>query len=368
MKKFISFFLCVWFACFAVSSAETPRHRGLFVSVIQDPPVLSSRQEISKLIDSAKELQIDTLFVQIYRANKAWFRSKVGDSASYQAAMQEVGEDPFTLLIQEAHKNGIEVHAWLNLLSLSDNPNAKILKKYGPKILTQNGKKKKKLEDYKIDNQYFLEPGDLRVRKELSKMVAEIVRAYPDLNGLQFDYIRYPDKDPPYGYTKMNMTRFKKAAGVKRIDEDSKAWKDWKRDQVTSLLKELIAKARTVRPEIQISTTGLMPYSRALHEGFQDWKYWIESGLVHFVTLMCYNKDTSKFEEYILNAKENSGNFENVNLAVGTYVFVRAPEKFKRQFELCEHSGSRGCVIFHYGSLVENPALMEPLKASRKAA
>ena len=349
-------------------SAEQPLRRGLFVTVIQNPPVLSSREEISKLIHFAKDAGIDTLFFQIYRANKAWFRSEVGDSAPYETARQQVGEDPFALLIQEAHASGIEVHAWLNLLSLSDNPSAKILNKYGPEILTRNLEKKKTLEDYKIDDQYFLEPGDLRVREELSKMVEEILLAYPDLDGIQFDYIRYPDTKPRYGYTEMNMSRFKSAAGVEKIDEESRAWKDWKRNQVTGLLKQLTERARSVRPGIQISTTGLMPYSRALHEGFQDWKSWLDQGLIHFVTLMCYNKNTSKFENYILDAKGNTGNFNRVNLAVGTYVFLRAPEKFKRQFELCEQSGSRGCVIFHYGSLLENSALKDPLRTGRKAA
>ena len=55
----------------------------------------------------------------------------------------------------------------------------------------------------------------------LARIVEELLRAYPDLDGIQFDYIRYPDLYPHYGYTKVNMQRFTKASGIKIIDDDS---------------------------------------------------------------------------------------------------------------------------------------------------
>ena len=319
--------------------------RGLFVSVIQEPPVLSSRQEIDHLIAFSKKARIKNLFVQIYRANQAWFPSKIGDSRPYQTCLKNVSEDSFALLIREAHAAGIQVHAWLNLLSLSANADAPFLKKYGPQILTRNLKEKKTLEDYKIDDQYFLEPGDLRVRRDLSALVEEIVRAYPDLDGVQFDYIRYPDLHPAYGYTQMNVGRFKKATGLRTVEEESPVWKDWKRAQVTGLLERLVKKARAIRPGIQISTTGLVPYSRANLEGFQDWRFWLGSGLVDFVTLMCYAPDVSGFERSLADSKKHAGDLKKVNFAVGAYALLDSPKIFKKQFEMCEESGSRGCVV-----------------------
>ncbi len=335
--------------------------RGLFVSVIQDLPVLSSRKEITRLVDFSKKAHVQTLFVQIYRANKAWFPSKIADSAPYEASLKSVLEDPFALLIKEAHASGIEVHAWINLLSLSGNADAQLLKKYGTEVLTKNLKEKKTLEDYKIDNQYFLEPGDLKVREELSNIVEEILHTYPALDGIQFDYIRYPDKNPAYGYTKMNVDRFKQATGLNAIDEDSKVWKDWKRDQVTGLLELLVKQTRMIRPNIQISTTGCMPYSRAYHEAFQDWPSWLEHHLVDFVTIMSYVHKPDEFQKYILDAKKKVSDFSKVNIAIGAYALERSPEAFKRQFELCEKAGGRACVILHYGSLLKDPALTSPL-------
>lgn len=335
--------------------------RGLFVSLIQNPPTLSSRDALLKLVDFAKEARMKVLFVQIYRANQTWFPSRVGDSAMYEAALNSLGEDPFAFLIRKAHEAGIEVHAWLNLLSLSANEEAPLLKKYGPEILTRNPDEKKTLADYKIDSQYFLEPGDPRVRKELMAIVEEIVRAYPSLDGVQFDYIRYPDSHPRYGYTRANMDRFKRSTGLKRIKEGSRAWTDWKRTQVTELLKLLVQKARKLRPNIQISATGCMSYARALHEAFQDWPSWVNSGLVDFVTVMNYSPDPEEYDRWSNVAKTKVTDLRKLYLGVGAYKLVRLPEIFKKEWQFCEQSGSGLCAVFHYGSLFENAALQEPL-------
>lgn len=368
MKKRISIFvLCSLVTLQAPVRCEHLMHeassvsRGLFVSLIQNPPTLSNREAIMKLVDFAKKARIRILFVQIYRANQAWFPSKVGDSTSYEAALKTLGENPFALLIREAHGAGIEVHAWLNMLSLSTNEGAPLLKKYGPDILTRNLEEKKTLADYKIDNQYFLEPGDTRVRKELTTMVEEVVRTYPHLDGIQFDYIRYPDSHPRYGYTPINMDRFKRSTGLKKIKEGSRAWNDWKRAQVTELLKLLVEKARAIRPGIQVSATGCMSYARALYEAFQDWPSWVNSGLVDFVTVMNYSPDPAEYERWSGVAKAKVSDRARLYLGVGAYKLVHFPEIFEKEFRSCEESGGGLCAVFHYGSLLENPILEKPL-------
>ncbi|MCX5677690.1 MAG: family 10 glycosylhydrolase [Candidatus Omnitrophica bacterium] len=365
-KRIVFCILCALFTFSSLAECEDDFRRGLFVSVIQDPPVLSSRRDIGKLIVFARSARIKTLSVQIYYANKAWFPSKIADSSPYQECLKNLSEDPLALLIKEAHANGIEVYAWMNMLSLGANKDAVFLKKYGPDILTRNLKKKRALRDYKIDNQFFLEPGDLRVREELLGVLGEVLSAYPGLDGVLFDYIRYPDKDPVYGYTPMNIERFKKATGNKTIDESSKVWKDWKRDQVTEVLRLLVDRARKARPSIKISATGCMPYSRAYLEAFQNWPSWIDRGLVDYVTVMNYSPHPDEFEQWIVKAKLKTADFKKVNIGLGAYKLVLWPDTFKQEFRICQKSGAGGFVVFHYGSLLENPALSDFLIKDRK--
>ncbi len=339
---------------------------GLLVTAFGNPDVLSSRREISELITFAGRSRIKIIFVQIYKSNLAWFSSNVADSSPYKAAITAVGEDPFALLIREAHQAGIEVHAWVNLLSFGDNKNAFLLKKYGPSILTRNRKAKKVIEDYKIDEQYFLEPGDLRVREELSKVVEEIIRFYPQLDGLLFDYIRYPDADPNCGHTTANVERFREATGLAEIDDMGKDWHDWKRDQVTELLKELVKKARTIRPKIQVSATGCLSYARALYEAFQDWPMWVNSGIVDSVTVMNYSPEPEEYEYRITEIKTKVKDFSKINITVGAYKPETSLESFQREFKICGNSGAGACVVFYYQSILERPLLSKFIMSDKR--
>lgn len=362
MKKIVQFFILIFlFSHLFVSAQSMAPHRGMFVSVIQNEPTLQSTEAIKELIRFSKKAGIQTLFIQIYRANKAWFPSEVGDSVPYEEALENVGQDPFGLLIKEAHAAGIEVHAWLNLMSLGDNPNAKILKKYGPEILTRNTADKKNLEDYKIDNQYWLEPGDLRVRQELQTLVEEIVSRYSDLDGIQFDYIRYPDTQPAYGQTKENLERFFKETGLKNPGEKDESWRRWKRNQITETVKALSLRAKSIHPQIHVSTTGCMSYFRAREEAFQDWPLWLNEGVVEFVTMMSYPPDVETFQSYLKEAKSKVNEFSKLNVAIGAYKLTQKPEIFEKQWQICEKAGGRSCVVFHYGDLLEVPALAKPL-------
>ena len=313
--------------------------RGLYVMLQQEPAVLSSKEEISRLIHLTEKAGITDLYIQIYRANQASFPSRIADPSPYEANLKNLSEDPFSLLIKQAHSRGVKVHAWLNMLSLSNNANAVLLKKYGTDILTRNLKKKRSLGDYKIDNQYFLEPGDLRVRQELSGIIEEILRAYPDLDGIQFDYVRYPDTNPAYGYTAKNIERFKKATGLKKINEQAQTWQDWKRAQVTETLEQFVKKARELRPDIRVSATGCMPFQRAYYEAFQDWPSWLKQGLVDFVTIMDYSPEHAEFERWISAIKEKVPDFKKVNIGIGAYKLVGFPEEFKKEFNFSENAG-----------------------------
>ncbi len=339
------------------AAADDPARRGLFVSVLDHKPVLSSREDMLALVRFAKQAGVKLLFVQVYRGNKTWFPSKVGDASPYQACLTALGQDPLAFLIKEAHREGIQVHAWLNLLSLSKNADAKMLKKYGPGILTRNNKPKKLLNDYLIDNQYFLEPGDARVRRELLNLVGELVQAYPTLDGIQFDYIRYPDVKPYYGHGEAK--RFRRESGVGKITEDNPRWRQWKRDQVTDLVKMLTQEARRLNPAMQVSTTGCVSYVRAREEAFQDWPVWVNARLVDFVTIMSYPPDLVTFKKNVADALKRVEDPLKLNFAIGAYKFINDAQAYQGQFDWCKETKAGGCSVFHYDSLRASPALAQ---------
>lgn len=353
----------VFFAGTAPVSASPERQ--LFVSVIQQPQTLASSEAVLELIQFARRAGITALFIQIYRGDQAWFSSELADDSPYREALKKNGEDTLDLLIREAHASGIAVHAWLNLLSLSKNTEAPILKKYGPAVLTQKpGPEKNKLEDYLIDNQYFLEPSDPRVHEHLLGILGEVLRAYPGLDGIQADYIRYPDSQPFYGYTPENLEAFRAASGIREVSEFTPGWKDWRRGRVTALVEKLSKRARELRPGIIFSTTGCAPYARAYHEAFQDWARWVELGLADFVTMMSYPLDPLDLEENLMGAGARAEGLSNINVGIGAYKMAAKADIFQKHWQICTASGARGCAVFHYGSLHEDPALAGILLSS----
>ena len=57
-----------------------------------------------------------------------------------------------------------------------------------------------------------------------TSVVRDIARRY-DIDGVHFDYIRYPDVHPFYGYTDENLERFRKANKLTSFEESDKRWK-----------------------------------------------------------------------------------------------------------------------------------------------
>jgi len=182
------------------------------------------------------------------------------------------------------------------------------------------------------------------------------LRAYPELDGIQFDYIRYPDMEPHYGYAKSNVERFKKTTGLSIINEQGLEWKQWKRAQVTELLTILVKTARALRPNIQVSATGCMPLIRATHEAYQDWPSWVNHGLIDFVTLMDYSPDPQEFKRWLIVAKEKVADLSKVRVGIGAYKLMNASESFDSEFNTIKELGIMGA-IFHYGSLLESQQL-----------
>jgi len=116
--------------------------KGLWVSVVEEKSVLYDTFSIDELIEFSHANGFDTLFIQVYRADKAWFPSKAADESPFQEVMSRAGQNTFAYLINSAHEKGIEVHAWVNTLSIAQNLQAPVLAKYGKGVLTrdQNGR------------------------------------------------------------------------------------------------------------------------------------------------------------------------------------------------------------------------------------
>ena len=373
-KRFlIAAILIIWCAVSLpppdIAGAQERKTRlGLWVTVFSPDEILKSRENADRFISTCKKIGIDHAYVQIYRAGKAYYNPGAGK------------KDVFKYLVSQAHKNDLKIYAWINLLSIAQNKKAFILKKLGDRVLVKDqlGRTplreggKDELDKYYIrENQLFLEPGSPRVRKYLAGVAETIVKSYPELDGLHLDYVRYPYAvpfapgsrfTPPginYGCEEANAEKFKKATGlnIKTMDparENFRKWDDWRRDQVTSLVRDISARVRTLSPSAKISCAVLPTIERAYLASFQDWTNWLKENYIDWVVAMDYTEDTHLMK---LNAQSVLfPQFEGrIYIGIGAFLLKDKPEIIEEQIGYLREIAPGGIVIFSYDDVKDLP-------------
>ena len=363
---------------------ENAPRLGVWITVFSPEEVLHSKENTDRLIDVCAASDVTDIYLQVYRADKAYYNSDITDRTPFESILTSSGEDLIPYLIKKAAASSIKVHAWVNLLSLAQNTNANILKKYGNEVLTfdQHGKPSMPLDKedkltpgFIYEDQLFLEPGDWRVRDYLAGIVEEIITRYPGLSGVHLDYIRYPSVVPfipgarftshgvSYGYNKMSLLNFKKASDLDAdtMDmsrENSMLWDNWRRDQVTKMVSYLSDCIRDISPELEISATVIPSLERTYLVTFQDWTSWLRSGLVDNVVVMNYTDDTPLMElrsqGVMILGLENK-----VQMGVGAYLLKDKPGVLKEQLEYARNLPSGGVILFSYDELANNEDLQK---------
>ncbi|MGB2600217.1 MAG: family 10 glycosylhydrolase [Candidatus Omnitrophota bacterium] len=349
------------------AAPEKPR-MGVWVTVFSPEKILYSRENADRFISSCKEFGIDHAYVQVYRSGKPYYGTEAAKG------------DVFKYLLSQARKKGLKIYAWVNLLSIAQNNDAFILKTLGDGILVkdQYGRTplrkggKDELDKYYIrENQLFLEPGNKRVRKYLSGVVETLLKKYPELDGLHLDYVRYPSVVPfvpgsrftppgiSYGYEKRNIENFKKETGLnietmEHSRENSRAWDDWRRNQVTALVGEVSARARALSPSIKISCTILPSIERTYMVSFQDWTRWLREKYVDWVVIMNYTEDTELMKLNSLSMLLPQFE-EKVYIGVGAFLLKDKPEAFQEQLRFLRETAPGGIVLFSYDDIKDLP-------------
>ncbi len=139
---------------------------------------------------------------------------------------------------------------------------------------------------------------------EIESML-EVARKY-EVDGLHFDYIRYPDREGCF--CRGCRTRFETAIGRKvrnwpadvRNDNDLiPKWLDFRRQQITTVVAAVAERARQIRPGIKISAAVFQNWLTDHDAVGQDWRLWCQQGYLDFVCPMDYTASGSHFHRMI---------------------------------------------------------------------
>jgi uncharacterized lipoprotein YddW (UPF0748 family) len=360
---------------FGGDNLERVTPRGVWVSVFSKDKALYSRDAVTKLIASCKEAKINQIYLQVYQSGKAYYDSKITDSSKYEDMLKSAGIDTIDFLLKEARDNNIEVFAWVNLLSLGQNGQADIINRFGKDVLTRDqysrisGRDNPNESDryYLREELLFLEPGDQRVAKYLISIVEEVIERYPLFNGIHLDYLRYPMTVPfipgsrfskfglSYGYGLKNIERFKEWAGLDPLSglksaKEYMLWDDWRRDQITSLVRRIAKRVKEKSPGLLVSSAVVPAGERAYSSMFQDWPLWLEDGAVDYVVLMNYTLDNQLTKELVRSSLSHRGKGK-VFIGIGLYLMKDISGVFIEQYKTVAGLSPDGIVIYSYDDL-----------------
>lgn len=380
-----------WLPFFA-PAPEKPFEVGLWAQAEGANATLDSAEKIRNLVSRARSAGVTDIYAQVYRSGRAWFPTALADDAPARRA----GRDPLALLLAlssgRSKGRAIRVHAWINAFSLARNKDAPILRELGADaaLRDQYGRS---LLDYPASGKpawakgfqlgtpgIFLDPAHSGARGRIADIAAELARRYPALTGIHLDFIRYPYALPispgsrfsprlDFGYGAASVARFHRETGktapLAGADEKNAApaaWDDWRRAQVTAAAREVSESARGVNPRIVVSAAVLPWAERAYLSAFQDWRGWLEEGLLDKALAMNYTRDARLAARISRSAAgwktaSRKSHAPKIVIGLGAYLFTDRPEGLWRQWRDAREAGADGVALFSYDQMVGNAGI-----------
>ena len=280
---------------------------------------LSNPSQIDKLVAAVQAAHLNAIVAQVGRRGDCFCND--ASMPRTQAAIDALPYDPLQTLIEKAHAAGIQVHAWIITTAMW---NSATPPRDPMHAFNAHGPSKAGTYDYwlgvKYDGSlretpsasanYFFDPGHPDAAQYIVDMYTSVARNY-DIDGLNFDRVRYPDitdtrwpLDNAWGYNPVALARFQAATG--RSDSPlpiDAQWSQWRRDQITGIVRKVYLETYTFKPQLRISadtiTYGDGPQSngndwtltRPYRETLQDWRGWLEEGIIDTNIPMNYKRE-----------------------------------------------------------------------------
>ena len=299
------------------------------------------------------------VFVRVARGVNALYPSKIlpMDGWAADAWKNGQGTDELKAMIDAAHRNGLEFHAW----KVCFNAGAGMRAGAGPAAFYQKMSAEDRLaRDPNGVQTAFLNPGDPRNRQMEFDVMMELLQKY-DIDGLHFDYIRYTEigakgeDNYDYDYGQVSRREFERVLGhaVKNwpaevFSGDLKIpYEEWERGNINEVVRRVYVATKERKARVMISAAVWRANRKYRAAIKQDWTRWAREGWLDFVVPMDYTADTARFASDLDEQIPNVAGHIPLAAGIGTYL-QKSPEDVVRQIEIARAKGADGYVLFAY--------------------
>ncbi|MEC4817762.1 MAG: family 10 glycosylhydrolase [Scytonema sp. PMC 1069.18] len=258
--------------------------------------------ELIAILDRAVELKLNAIVLQVRPASDALYASPYEPWSEYLTGQMgkapEPYYDPLTFAVEEAHKRGLELHAWFNpfraryLNAISEvAPNH--ISKTQPQLVKRYGKF------------LWLDPGEQAAQDYALKVIMDVVRRY-DIDGVHLDDYFYPY---PERKQSRNIDFPDDSSWQKYLRSGGKLSRnDWRRENINTFIRRLYQDVKAEKSWVKV---GISPFGiwkpgypiksnsfNAYDELYADSRQWLMNGWLDYLSPQLYWKIEQTQQSY----------------------------------------------------------------------
>ncbi|MBC8094905.1 MAG: family 10 glycosylhydrolase [Akkermansiaceae bacterium] len=282
-----------------VANIDWPSKPGLSTAV--------QKSELISILDRAAQLKMNAVIFQVRPACDAFYASKIEPWSEYLTGRMGKAPNPFydplAFAVEEAHKRGLELHAWFN-------PYRALHKTHEGKVAS-NHISQLRPDFVKRYGQYlWLDPGEQGVQDYSVNVVMDVVKRY-DIDAVHFDDYFYPDPAEA-GTAFPDAPSWKKYGSSRNLSRE-----DWRRENVNRFIERVYRSIKAAKPWVKFGVSphgiwrpGHPPQVRTGFDSFAtisaDSRKWLANGWVDYFSPQLYWKiDSEQSFPALLNWWQN---------------------------------------------------------------
>jgi uncharacterized lipoprotein YddW (UPF0748 family) len=258
-----------------------------------DLSTAQQQEELLAILNRAADLKMNAIIFQVRPEADALYASKYEPWSRYLTGRQGRAPspmwDPLAFAVTEAHKRGLELHAWFNPYRAAFSRDAAAasthISRRHPRFVVPY-------------SQYlWMNPGIPDVRRLMIRVVLDVVRRY-DVDGVHIDDYFYP-------YPELNAARQKiefpdaRTYAAYRREGGALDKPDWRRRNVNTLIRELYAAVKEEKKWVKVGISpfgiwrpGIPPTTTAgvdiYDELYADARKWLRDGSLDYIAPQLY--------------------------------------------------------------------------------
>jgi len=348
-----------------VANKDWPSKPGL--------PVAEQKAELIELLDRAVQLKLNAIIFQVRPSCDAMYASSIEPWSEYlTGTMGEAPQpfyDPLAFAIEEAHRRGLELHAWFNpfraLHAQAKSPvSPNHISRTHPELVRQYA------------GQLWLDPGEPFVRQYVLRVVMDVVKRY-DVDGVQFDDYFYPFEKDPAG----RVLDFPDEATWEKYGLPNRMERgDWRRQNINQFIQSVYQSIKAAKPWVKfgVSPFGIWrpmnpPPVRGMDAYatlYADSRRWFASGWLDYFSPQLYWSTEAPQQSFpvLLDwwARQNAqGRHLWPGLSAANTGEKWGPGEIARQIAATRRQpGAGGEIFFHLRNLTDNAALAEVVRTA----